>query len=30
MEGSYSYKVKFGSKENDGEYFITGSVNLIR
>lgn len=29
-EGSYAYKVKFGSKENDGEYFITGSLNLIR
>ena len=30
LGGSYAYKVEFGSKENDGEYFITGSVNLIR
>lgn len=29
-EGSYTYKVNFGSKENDGEYVITGSLNLIK
>jgi len=29
-EGSYVYKVYFGSKENDGKYLITGNVNLIR
>ena len=29
-EGSYVYKVYFGSKENDKKYLITGNVNLIR
>ena len=29
-EGAYTYKVNFGSKENDGEYVISGSLNLIK